>query len=244
MTRAVKRWWEATAEYFQVEANLPVAVDYGPGAPTDAEFGLLGDVAGADVVELGCGGAQCGVALAERGAAVVGVDLSAAQLAHARELVASRGADVHLLQADVTDLGMLPTDSFDLAVSSWAFQWVEDLDACFREARRLLRAGGRFVFSLPHPVYGLVDPERGTVERSYFATGPRVRHDADVGLDMVTYPHTVGDVHGSLRAAGLDVERLLEPGSSDPADYETDVWEFRPELMSKLPATLVVAARA
>jgi len=77
VTDEVRRRWEETARWFQADLDLPVAVNWdGLGELTEADLGLLGDVAGADVVELGCGGGQCAVALAERGADVVGVDLS------------------------------------------------------------------------------------------------------------------------------------------------------------------------
>lgn len=48
---------------------------------------LLGDLAGADVLELGCGGGQCTVELARRGADVVGIDFTRNQLRYARDLV-------------------------------------------------------------------------------------------------------------------------------------------------------------
>lgn len=243
MTDEVKEWWEATSEYFQDEIDLPVGVDYGPGAPDEAELGLLGDVRDAEIVELGCGGGQCGIALAKRGADVIGIDLSEEQLAYAEDLADEHDVDVDFVQGDVTRVESIETASKDIAVSANAFQWVDDLQACFSEAYRILRSDGILVFSLPHPVYQLLDPETHTVERSYFDVGRQVEEFEEMDADMVTYAHTVSGIHNTLRDVGFDVERVLEPGSSDPNDYETELWEFRPELMSKLPPTLLFKAK-
>ena len=59
----------------------------------DSELGILGDVDGKDVLELGCGAAQWSILLARRGARVVGLDNSGRQLEHARELMAAAGVD-------------------------------------------------------------------------------------------------------------------------------------------------------
>jgi len=236
-----REWWNATSEYFQAEGDIPVGIGYGPGCPPDDDLGLLPELAGSDVVELGCGGAQCGIALAERGAAsVTGVDLSEEQLAYAARLVADRGVDVELVQGDVTALP-LSAGRFDLAFSAFAFQWIDDLDAPFAEAARVLRPGGRFVFSVPHPFYGVFDPETGELSRSYFEPGAE-RTDYD-GIDptQVVFRRRVSDVHAALRAAGFTVDRLLEPGTSDPDAYE-ELWSSKPELMAMVPRTLAVRA--
>ncbi|QLH76729.1 methyltransferase domain-containing protein [Halosimplex rubrum] len=244
MTEEVKEWWELTARWFQDDIDLDVGVNW-TGMSADNDLRLLLDVAGKDVLELGCGGGQCSVALAERGANVTGIDLSTEQLAFARDLSDERDTDVAFRQGDVTDLGMFDDDSFDVAFNAYVFQWVEDLAACFREAHRVLRSGGRFVFSMPHPVYGLADPESHEIEESYFDTGRQVTPQDDLDVDMVTYRHSVADVHNALVGAGFRVERMLEPGSADPDDYEEGPWgEHRPELLAKLPSTLIFEGRA
>lgn len=241
MTREVKAWWEATADYFQDDLDLDVGVNW-TGFGHD-EPDLLGDVEGTEALELGCGGGQCSVALSQRGAAVTGIDLSTEQLAHARSLADEHGVDVDFLQGDVTELGFAD-GSFDLAFNAWVFQWVDDLDACFAETYRVLRPGGRFVFSTPHPFYDLADPATHRVEESYFDTGRHVTPEDDMDVDQVTYRHTVSGIYNALARAGFRVDRMLEPGSDDPADYEAGPWgEFTPELMSKLPTTLIVDAR-
>ncbi|HEU4971564.1 MAG TPA: class I SAM-dependent methyltransferase, partial [Gaiellaceae bacterium] len=57
------------------------------GVPED-DVEVLGDVAGLDVVELGCGTAYFSAWLARRGARPVGVDVTPAQLETARRVMA------------------------------------------------------------------------------------------------------------------------------------------------------------
>lgn len=242
MTEEVRQWWEATADDFQAEAGIDPGVDW--VFLYDADLELLGDVEGEDVLELGCGGGQCTVAMAERGANVTGIDLSAAQLEYARELVAERGVDVELVQGDVTDLSGFADASFDVAFNAFVFQWVEDVAACFEETYRVLGPGGRFAFTTPHPYDEVVDPETHRVEDSYFETGRHVVVDESRDADLVTYHSTVSDYHNALLDAGFRIERMLEPGSPDPEDYDPGPWgEHPPELASKVPDVLGFVAR-
>lgn len=151
--------------------------------------------------------------------------------------------EVDFLRADVTDLGMFADESFDVAFNAWVFQWVGDLAACFAETYRVLRLGGRFVFSMPHPFYGIVDPESLRVTGSYFDTGRQVTSHDGMDVDQVTYRHSVSGVHNALRRAGFEIERLLEPGTDDPDAYGSGPWgEFVPELLHRVPSVLIVDA--
>jgi SAM-dependent methyltransferase len=131
--------------------------------------------------------------------------------------------------------------AFDLAFSSWVFQMVADLRACFAEVARVLREGGVFVFAIPHPFSEMFDPERKEIERSYFDTEPKRKSIGDIEPDMVIFHRTIGEIHEALVDAGFVVERLLEPGTDDPDEYE-EQWSHKPELMMNVPPPLVVRA--
>lgn len=241
--------WDAWSEDFQAAWNAevgdderpPAPIHYGPGYPEDRRLEPLPDLEGTAVVELGCGGGQASVGFARAGAErVVGVDLSEAQLAHARSLRETYDVDVSFATGDVTALP-LASDTFDLAFSSWVFQMVPDLSACFRETARVLRSGGVFVFAMPHPFYEIFDPESGDLDRSYFDTAPVHKSIGDLEPDLIEYPRRVADVHDALVRAGFTVEELREPGSDDPGAYR-EQWSHKPELMARVPPTLVVRA--
>ena len=111
----------------------------------EAELSVLGDVAGLDVVELGCGTAYFSAWLARRGARPVGVDVTPAQLETARRCMRETGLEFPLVEADAAATG-LPDACLDLALSEYgASIWVDPY-RWIPEAARLLRPGGRLVF--------------------------------------------------------------------------------------------------
>jgi SAM-dependent methyltransferase len=94
-------------------------------------------VRGLDVLEIGCGYGGMLVALAERGARPVGIDIDRRRVAFARQ----RG-----LRARRSDAESLPFDSqsFDAIVCDEVIEHLADLNLALREAFRVLRPGGRF----------------------------------------------------------------------------------------------------
>lgn len=141
-------WTKVNAEYTNAEAARKWALDeisWGIWDVPEAELGALGEVAGLDVVELGCGTAYMSAVLFKQGARPVGVDITPAQLETARRLMAETGIEFPLVEADAGATG-LPDSSFDLVLSEYgASIWIEP-ERFVRESARLLRPHGRLVF--------------------------------------------------------------------------------------------------
>ncbi len=251
--RETRELWEAWSEDFQRAWNAetdedegerpPAPIHYGPGFPESKRLTFLPPFEGRAVIEVGCGGGQASVGFARHGAdSVVGVDLSHNQLRHARRLknVYDVADVVNVVHGDVTTLPVA-SDQFDLAFSSWVFQMVPDLTRAFTEAARVIDAGGTFVFAVPHPFYELFDPDTHELTRSYFETTPERKSIGDLEPALPIFHHTVGAYHRALTEAGFTVDRVLEPGSPDPAEYD-EQWSHKPDLMAHVPPTLVVRA--
>ena len=86
---ANRRWWDAEADAYQAEHGEFLGdADFRwcPEGLRESEARLLGAVSGLMVLEVGCGAGQCARWLVGQGARVVAVDLSSAQLRHARAL--------------------------------------------------------------------------------------------------------------------------------------------------------------
>ena len=86
--------------------------------PDSALHVLPDNLAGQDVIELGCGTAYIAAWLARRGARVVGIDNSAAQLATARRLQREHGLTFTLIHGNAEQVPY-PDASFDLAISEY-----------------------------------------------------------------------------------------------------------------------------
>ena len=244
--RENRRLWNEWSEDFQAIWNAntadgeppPAPSPFAPDAPGGPKPDVLDSIEGRDYVELGCGGGQGSVGTADLGAdAVVGVDFSGEQLEHARKLRDFYGVDAQFVQGDVTDLP-LASDRFDAASSEAAFQMVEHLDAALAEARRVLRDGGVFVLSVPHPFYEILDADSGTVEGDYFAEGPRdITIDDEYDSTLQVFDRTVADLHRALRGAGFDVRHVVEHQrhaveNGDPEDSDL------PEVLFRVPQSV------
>ncbi|WP_129336587.1 class I SAM-dependent methyltransferase [Cellulomonas endophytica] len=114
----------------------------------------LGDLTGLDVVHLQCHLGTDTLSLARLGARAVGVDLSGASLAAARDLAARAGAAIEYVQSDVYAAPeALGGRRFDLVYTGiGALCWLPSIDRWARTVAALLRPGGRLVVRDGHPV--------------------------------------------------------------------------------------------
>lgn len=252
MSRAIdmRAAWNRISSGYQAEHQIPVdAAHYGPFLPNEAELGLLGDVAGRRILELGCGGGQCSVAFARQGASAVGIDLSDEQIAHARRLAADHGVEVRFEQGDAADLSRFAAASFDLVFSAYALQYVPAVEQCLAEVARVLVPGGRLVFSLDHPVRALfwdeeADEDSLVAVRSYWRRGPMEWQWTGRSVWMRSFHRTVGDWVDLLHGAGLQVLRIVEPEPHlDDAAAISWAGSYDLEMVRLIPQTVIFVAR-
>lgn len=117
--------------------------------PLEYAYHLLGDVSGKRIVDFGCGSGANTVLLANRGAHVVGVDISADLIALARRRldVSGRSGGAEFVVGSAHDLPF-PDDSIDV-VFGIAILHHLDLELVSREVHRVLKPGGRAIFQEP-----------------------------------------------------------------------------------------------
>jgi ubiquinone/menaquinone biosynthesis C-methylase UbiE len=137
--------WDVEAKDYAAAGGRAWARDepaWGSGAwPSRSFASCPTTLAGKDVIELGCGTAYVSAWLARRGARVVGVDASSAQLATARQLQREHRLEFPLIHADA-ELVPCRDAAFDLAISEYGACLWADPDRWLPEAARLLRRGG------------------------------------------------------------------------------------------------------
>jgi SAM-dependent methyltransferase len=198
------------------------------GSVLESDLDVYGDVAGLDVVELGCGTAYVSAWFARRGAHPVGVDPTPAQLETAREMQREFGLEFPLVEAVGEDVP-LPDASFDLAVSEYGASIWADPYRWIPEAARLLRSGGRLVFLRNSTISTLCMDIDGATERL---------QRPQRGLNRIEWPDTgevefhlpAGELIAVLRDGGFEIERMIElyapAGAKTHAyyDYVTADW--------------------
>ncbi len=182
----------------------------------EATIGVLGDVTGLDVLELGCGTAFFSSWLMRAGARPVAVDVTPAQLDTARRCQKQFGLQFPLIEADAADVP-LPSARFDLVVSEHgAGVWCRP-EGWVAEAARLLRPRGRLVFLVNSMVSTLCVPAEGGPAGDRLLRGQR-------GLSPVEWPGGGVEHHLShgewiavLRRHGFTVDALHELYPPDDA---------------------------
>ncbi|GAA3681708.1 class I SAM-dependent methyltransferase [Nocardioides ginsengisoli] len=180
-----------------------------------AMLGLAGDVSGRRVLDAGCGSGPLMAALRDRGAAVTGVDASAAMVELAR---ARLGPDADLRVADLADPLPFADADFDDVVASLVLHYLQDWAGPLAELRRVLRPGGRLMVSVNHPgTYPIVHPDA-----DYFAV---TRYSEDYAFDgevaWLTFWHRpLHAMTAAFTEAGFRITSISEPppAPDTPAD--------------------------
>ena len=240
----VRAWTQANAEYTDAQASAAWAqeeITWGVWEIPESELRVLGDVSGLHVVELGCGTAYFSAWLARRGARVVGVDPTPAQLATARRMQSEHALEFPLVEAFGEEVPLADA-SFDLVLSehgaaTWAdpYRWIP-------EAARLLRPGGHLIFLHGAPLATICSPDTGPIsselQRPYFGLH-RLTWGDEEGVEFQV---THGEWVAVLRRNGFALERLLElqaPPDATPHEF----YSADPEWGRKWPKEEIWVAR-
>jgi SAM-dependent methyltransferase len=247
--RASRHWWDTDADAYQAEHGVFLGdVDFVwcPEGLREADARLLGEVAGRRILEVGCGAAAAARWLAVAGADVVAADLSTGMLRHARLAEQRSGVRVPLVQCDALALPF-PDAYFDTVCTAFgAVPFVDDSARLMREVYRVLRPGGRWVFSVTHPMRWIFldDPGEGglVAVHSYFDRTPYVEYGESGVATYVEHHRTLGDRVRELVAAGFVLTDVVEP---EWPDGHQQVWgQWSPLRGHLFPGTAIfVAAR-
>ncbi len=180
-------------------------------------FALCGDVKGKSIVDLGAGEGYCARVLADMGAGQIrGIELSEAMVEMAK---GQQAEDDQVISYECGNVTQLPYDdkAFDLAVGVFVYNYldVEQTKTSFGEVFRVLKPGGEFVFSVPHPSFPFIKTSHSppfyfdTQNKGYFSSrnqlcqGEIHCRDGNV-LKVQMIPKTLDDYFEALAQAGFD----------------------------------------
>ena len=208
-------------EFFAGYSRLGRSVEGLEGAPEwPALSALLPELRGRKAVDLGCGfGWFCRWAREQGAAEVLGIDVSENMLVRARADTAD--AAITYLRADMERVE-LPEAAFDVAYSSLALHYIENLERLLANVHRALVPGGYLVFSAEHPIFTapahpgwMVDAagrKRWPVD-SYLCEGPR-RTDW-LAKGVIKQHRTLGTYLNLLLWLGFALTHVEEWGPTD-----------------------------
>lgn len=200
---------------------------------------LLGDVRDKRILDAGCGEGRFARMLAERGARVTAIDLSRRMIEIARSEEAKAPLGIEFSEMSITHLSSFADESFDLAVAYLSILDVEDHQAAIDEIQRVLKRGGRFIFSKVHPCFyppdssweprkpctiPLLDKDKlyRKVDNYFPAREIRFRMWPTAPAETINYHRPLTVYARTCRDAGLLIRDILEPVPGEKVLAERD----------------------
>jgi len=229
-----------------LEAYELLAERYSERAEDKAENGyiehpamraLIGQVSELKVLEAGCGPGFLASHLIAGGATVTAFDVSPAMLELCRKR--TRGKALLFLADMANKLEFIHDAEFDIVVSSLAIDYIEDWTTPMREFYRALVPGGRFIFSVQHPLsaYLCYQPPAAIGVHQVKATW------TGFGGDPVTVPdyyRSFEEIVNPILAAGFILKTIKE---TRPVDALKERDPIRYERFSKIPLFMCIEAQ-
>ena len=177
---------------------------------------LLPDFTGKRMLDLGCGyGWHCIYAMEHGAASAVGIDISCKMLEVAREKTPYPQVEYRCTAMEDMEF---PKESFDIALSSLAFHYIESFDKIAKKVNTFLKPGGSFLFSVEHPVFTAY----GTQDWYYGGDGK--------------YHKTLTTYLNGLLTHGFEIKNIVEP--QPPAHMIDSVPGMKDEM--RRPMMLIV----
>jgi len=214
-----------------------------------AMLDLIGPVSGKSILDLFCGAGYLSRRLASLGAEVTAVDSSERLIGIAGEINSRENNSIRYAVAEPTDLSVIEDSTFDDIVCNMGLVVTRDLAGTVAELARLVKLGGRFIFSVVHPCFCMPDAcwipaDDGKLlykaVDNYFAEGwwpSEMVASSRRGASRIKH-RTLAAYANAISARGFNVRRIIEPRPSP------EVLALKPHLdiYDRLPVALVVEA--
>jgi len=215
---------------------------------------------GERVLDIACGSGLSSRRLADTGAEVVAFDFAEDMITRARARSHPRTERIQYLILDATDeaaLLALGERRFDAALCHMALFDMAELAPLMRSLAKLLRPGGRFVFSVLHPCFNssqqalvveMEETDDGIVRRHSVKVFGYLQSKVRQGRALHDQPdphpfyhRPLHELFGAVFAAGLLLDGLEEsafpathPPRRDPLSWGPDLSEIPPVLVARM----------
>ncbi|MEZ9834482.1 class I SAM-dependent methyltransferase [Vibrio breoganii] len=185
------------------------------------------------ILDLGCGSGEHAKEIQAKGGIVTCVDLSEEMV----ELAKSNATPFHAYAQDLSEGLPSEDDSiYDWVIAPLVIHYLEDLTSLFKEVKRVLKPGGRFLFSTHHPM----NDSESSPSGNYFAIERITEEWNTIGepVEVSFYRRSLQDLFGSIFAAGFLVSAVSE-GTPSPAIADISPETY--ERLSKNPSFIYIS---
>jgi SAM-dependent methyltransferase len=204
-------------------------------------LGMCEPATGLNILDLGCGEGYCSRELMRRGAqSVYGIDLSEGMISAAQSQDEIEQLGIRYESGCATHLPQVADASMDLVLAVFLFNYltVEQMQQCMAEVFRVLKPGGKFIFSIPHPAFPFMRSAEypfyfQVEEGGYFSQRDRQfpgkiwkRDGSWLGVQLVHKP--LEEFFDGLRLAGFNTMPLVRELRVTPEHIQLDEAFFQP----------------
>lgn len=214
-----------------------------------AMLDVIGPAKGKQILDLFCGAGYLSRRLASLGAEVTAVDSSERLIGIAGEINDREDDGIRYAVAEPTDLSVIEDSTFDDVVCNMGLMMTHDLAGTVAELARLVKLGGRFIFSVLHPCFNMPDAcwindpdgrEMYEAVDNYFTETwwpSELASSLRSGQRKVKH-RTLSRYINALGARGFTVRRVIEPRPTP------EITAIKPhlEIYNRVPAAIIVEA--
>ncbi len=230
----VRRYWDGNADVWTQlsRAGYDVYRDY---LNTPAFLEMLPDVDGLSGLDIGCGEGHNTRLVAQRGAHMTAIDISARFVRHARDYAGRDAPPIRYQVASAVELPF-PGSLFDFATGFMSFMDIPETGQVLAEVHRVLKPGGFVQFSIIHPCFN--PPHRrnlrdehgvtyaievgdyyrnldGDIVEGFFGAAPPEVTEGLRKFQLPRFTRILSQWLNLLIESGLVLERVEEPRPSD-----------------------------
>ncbi|MEI4770177.1 class I SAM-dependent methyltransferase [Psychrobacillus sp. FJAT-51614] len=181
---------------------------------------LPSDLSNNKVLDAGCAAGWYTIQLVHLGADVTGTDLSPKMVDATRRRV---GENAKVLCLDLGEKLPFENETFDWIISSLVLHYIKDWNSTFKEFRRILKPGGKLLFSVHHPFMDFKLSENGDYFSNEFIIDQWEREGKMIEVPFYRRPLQM-ILNDTL--AHFSIEQLIEPQPTEnfkmrePEKYE------------------------
>ena len=198
LSQEVRDLWNQNAAFW--DEYMQEGNDFQRALIGPATERLLDLQAGERALDIACGNGSFARRMAGLGAQVLAFDFSEEFIARARAKSAEYADRLEFRVVDAADreqVCALGTGRFDAAVCTMALMDMADIGPLLESLPALLKPGGRFVFSVPHPCFNQAqvnmvveeeDREGELITRYYLKVADYIRPTAHKGIGVIGQP--------------------------------------------------------
>lgn len=174
-------------------------------------WNFLGNVSGKIILDAGCGTGYLSVQLANKGASLIGIDISEKMIEEATRLCRQSNLTIDFKVDSCSTLSSVLNNSIDIVVSNYVLMDTPDLRLAVESFYRVLRPNGKAVLVFSHPCF-----DELTADEMYFDEFKKTENWGQFKSNFVYFHRPLSQYWKTFKQVGFQIVDFDEPVAQDP----------------------------